>query len=624
MTDADLLHKYLSTGSEPAFAELVGRYINLVYSAARRQVRDAHLAEDVTQAVFIILARKAAAIRNPAMLGPWLVKTARQTSMNALRLERCRRRHEQEAASMKTAQEQTAAESAARIEGVLDDFLSRLGQRDHGAIVLRYLQDKSVADVALALQISPPAAQKRITRALSRFKNLLARHGIVTAADAVEKGLSSQALHAAPPGLALLACSSAIGKTASGGGVLLAQSTAKTLFWAKAQAIGVALAASGAVVTMLVAITANSSPDTRAAAASAAVDNPPTATTSPTTVPASAPTVVAPAPEFQVVHLANDAFRALGPAGEYLNEVDPNTLRTPNSAPAGHIKSLIQIPKDGHYIDLASIRGARIFVAPIDKIRGKRIRVTGWIKTADLTELAGLQMAAYGPDGKVLVVDNAECTRPIHGDTDWRQYQMVQDIPQEATQIVVGAVLFCSGEIWLDDFQVQVVSNDVPLTDDQYWQVFSPMAERYSVSLDSTVLHDGHPTTWLRSSTAPSAGWAGYYHFELHPDPRFLGHPIRLTAWIKSSGVTGGSGLTIYTFGTWDRNLTHDGQRGHRPIVGTRDWQQYSAVANVPAETKEIDWGLTMNGRGKIWIDLDSVQVDLADGPPIPQAVPGQ
>ncbi len=289
MSDAELLRDYLATGSEPAFAELVDRHINLVYSAARRQVRDAHLAEDITQAVFIVLARKGATIRNPAMLGAWLLKTARQTSCNAVRFERCRRRHELKAATMKTVQEQTGAESvAAHIEGILDDFLSRLGERDRGALVLRYFQDQSVNDVALALHISPPAAQKRIVRALFRLKNLLARNGIVTAGDALEQGLSSQVLHAAPPGLALLASSGAIGKVASGVH-LLAHSTVKTLFWAKVQALVLGLAASGVAIAMVTAVAVHSMPDTRTSAADVAVGNPSTPATVVSTTPATSP-----------------------------------------------------------------------------------------------------------------------------------------------------------------------------------------------------------------------------------------------------------------------------------------------------------------------------------------------
>ncbi|HEY1922546.1 MAG TPA: sigma-70 family RNA polymerase sigma factor [Tepidisphaeraceae bacterium] len=609
MNDGELLRDYLMTGSEPAFAELVGRHVDLVYSAARRQVRDGHLAEDVTQAVFIVLARKGGTIRNPGMLGAWLVKTARQVSCNAIRFERRRRRHEMEAAAMKTVQEESGAE-AARIEGVLDEFLARLGERDRGAIVLRYLQDQSVNDVALALRISATAAEKRITRALSRLRDMLARRGIVTAGDALERGLSSQALHSAPAGLAMLASSSAVGKVAGGGAQLLAHSTARTIFWGKVQSLVFGLAASGVIVATVAVVAVNSMPGTHTSAAGAAVSS----LSSPTSVPATEPAPAAEGGSSSIVHLPNESFTARGAAGDYLNELDPATLRTPASSPAGHIKSLLaNIPVNGIYTDLGKIMKKRIFVAPIDKIRGKRIRVSGWIKTKNVRECAGLEMLAYSAGGELLTADEMVCVRPIHGTTDWRQYEMVQDIPQDATKIYVASVLFCSGEIWTDDFQVEVVGKDVALTDDQEWQIYSPTAQRYAAAVDTAVMHDGHAAVCFESSTAPYRSWAIYIHYALHPDPKFLGHRIRLTAWIKSSRVTGKCGFQITTFGAWDKKLTDEGERGHRPVSGTRDWQKYTTVADVPLETKSIYWGLTMNGRGTLWLDVDSVKVEVVD-----------
>ncbi len=315
---------------------------------------------------------------------------------------------------------------------------------------------------------------------------------------------------------------------------------------------------------MVTAVAVHSIPDTRASAADVAVSTSTPATVV-TTTPATSPASGIDTSDFAPVHLANDAFRRSG-SDEYLNELDPSTLRTPESAPAGHIKSLIpNIPKDGHYTDFKKILARRIYVAPLSRVRGKRIRVSGWIKTNNVRECAGLQMYAYGAGGEALASDEMICVRPIHGTTDWRKYEMVQDIPPDATKIFLSAALFCSGEIWTDDFQVEVVGNDVPLTDDQNWQIFGPTAQRYTAVVDPAVQRNGHATTCFASRTASYFAWAILGHYELHPDPKFLGHRIRLTAWMKSSNVTGGSGFQINTFGPWDKELTTEGQRGHRP-----------------------------------------------------------
>src|SRR6266404_2688553 len=97
MDDLALLQEYADTRSEAAFETLVSRYVNLVYSAALRHVRDPHLAEEVTQAVFIILARKAGRFRREIVMAGWLFKTVRFTSAALLKGAGRRRRREQEA-----------------------------------------------------------------------------------------------------------------------------------------------------------------------------------------------------------------------------------------------------------------------------------------------------------------------------------------------------------------------------------------------------------------------------------------------------------------------------------------------------------------------------------------------
>jgi RNA polymerase sigma factor (sigma-70 family) len=613
MTDVELLREYVSTRSEAAFSKLVERHVNLVYSAARRQVRDSHLAEDVTQAVFVALARKARTIHNPAMLGGWLFKTAFQTACNAIRTERCRHRHETEAAIMKRAEEELEG-SKLWVDGVLNRYLSQLGERDRGALVLRYLEDKSVDEVAKSLGISEPAAQKRLTRALGRLRNLLAHHGIVTAESVLAQGLSVP-LIAAPAGLAKLASSVAITK-AAGPAAQLAYSTARSVFWTKIKAVLFGVATSGAASAILVAVALNSGSGNRASAsAGTAIADAGNASPS-ALAPTNGPTTAQSDAAFTPVHLANDRFFGTGRADTYLNAIDATVKRTPDSAPAGHIKSIIaKVPKSGDSTDVAGETANRIFLSPVNKIRGKRIRLSGWIKTKDVKECAGLLVAAYNDAGASVLEDISAGSRPIHGTTDWQKYQIVTDVPDDASRIVLGVQLYCAGELWCDDFEVEVVGSDVPVTEAEAWQIFSPFADRYAAAVDPAVQHDGRPAVCLKS-ISPQVRWTMYGYTELHPDPKYLGHRVRLTLWMKSAGVTGGSGPRLLAFGALDKKLGDDGEKGHRPIMGTIDWKAYTCTMNIPAEATRIYWGVTLNGRGKLWIDTEGADVEVDDSQP--------
>ena len=100
--DCELLRRYAETRSEEAFAELVGRHLDLVYSAALRQVNgEVSLAQDVAQNVFTDLARKAAALADRQSLTGWLYTGARFAAIKAVRAERRRCAREQEAHTMR-------------------------------------------------------------------------------------------------------------------------------------------------------------------------------------------------------------------------------------------------------------------------------------------------------------------------------------------------------------------------------------------------------------------------------------------------------------------------------------------------------------------------------------------
>jgi len=148
--DLTLLRDYAAHNSEPAFATLVSRHINLVYSVALRHVRDAHLAEEITQAVFIILAQKAQSLDQKIILSGWLCRVARHVSAKALRTQFRRQQREQEAYMQSTLNEPSSGVWK-ELAPLLDGAMEKLGQKDHDALVLRFFENKPFSEIGPAL-----------------------------------------------------------------------------------------------------------------------------------------------------------------------------------------------------------------------------------------------------------------------------------------------------------------------------------------------------------------------------------------------------------------------------------------------------------------------------------------
>ncbi len=262
--DLSLLREYARNNSEEAFATLVSRHVNLVYSVALRQVRDPHLAGEVTQAVFIILARKADKLPQHAVLSGWLCRTARYASANALTIQRRRQHREQEAymqniltGGSDASSPQVQEETWNQIAPLLDGAMGQLGQKDHDALVLRFFEGRNFAEVGAALGASEDAAKMRVNRALEKLRKFFTKRGVSLTTVIIAGAVSANSVQAAPVALAktVTAIAVAKGAAASASTLTLIKGALKIMAWTKMKTaivvcVGILLAAGTTTITV--------------------------------------------------------------------------------------------------------------------------------------------------------------------------------------------------------------------------------------------------------------------------------------------------------------------------------------------------------------------------------------
>ena len=161
--DHHLLENFGRTQSETAFATLTERYVNLVYSTALRSTGNPHHAEEITQAVFVILARKASQLSPRMVLSGWLYQTVRLTAANFLKSEFRRQRREQEATVQSESNEPSNA-AWQEIAPLLDEAMGQLSPADRDAVVLRFFQNRTAAEMAVQLHLSDSGTNARAAR----------------------------------------------------------------------------------------------------------------------------------------------------------------------------------------------------------------------------------------------------------------------------------------------------------------------------------------------------------------------------------------------------------------------------------------------------------------------------
>ena len=236
LDDHELLAEYALSESEPAFAALVARYVNLVYSAALRFTGNPHHAEEITQAVFVILARKAGSLRRGVVLSGWLYQTARLTAANFVKGEIRRQQREQEAYMQSTLNEPDAV-AWEQIAPLLEEAMGGLGETDRNAVVLRYFENRSLEEVGAQLKLNTSATQKRVGRALDKLRKFFTKRGVALSGAAIAGAVATNSVQAAPAAVAksVTALALAKGAAASGSTLTLINGALKIMAWTKAK-----------------------------------------------------------------------------------------------------------------------------------------------------------------------------------------------------------------------------------------------------------------------------------------------------------------------------------------------------------------------------------------------------
>jgi len=235
--DIELLRRYARDRSEEAFAELVRRQVNFVYACALPRVGgDEHLARDVSQQVFIALARQAHALVGRTVLAGWLYTTTRFIAAKAVRTERRRRGREQGAQQMSELSEPSSSGiNWDGLQPVISQAMDDLNEQDRMAVLLRFFKGYSFAEIGAKLNLSEEGARSRVDRTLAKMRRSLSHRGFNSTAAALTGVLASRAALVAPNGLAGSITMAALSAPAIGVGpgmafeLLKFMTTAKTI-----------------------------------------------------------------------------------------------------------------------------------------------------------------------------------------------------------------------------------------------------------------------------------------------------------------------------------------------------------------------------------------------------------
>jgi hypothetical protein len=198
---------------------------------------------------------------------------------------------------------------------------------------------------------------------------------------------------------------------------------------------------------------------------------------------------------------------------------------------------------------------------------------------------------------------------------------LVTDVPKDPCFIYLAPTLHGAGEIWCDDFQIDLAASETPITDDRRWTVWSLHPSDYSESIDTNVTREGRPAfriSYEAGEIAPKNAfvWWGKHNRDPETIRPYLGKTVRMSVWARTENVSLNCGLNLEPKGADGKRLADHSARGKRQIRGTTDWAEHSVTCWIPKETQDFQTGFFMFRDGTLWLDMATFKCEVIEAPP--------
>ena len=261
-----------------------------------------------------------------------------------------------------------------------------------------------------------------------------------------------------------------------------------------------------------------------------------------------------------------------------------------------------------------------------DQYLGKRVRFSAFVKAEEVQEWAGLWMRV-DKKSQMLTFDNMQ-DRPIKGTIGWQSYEVILDVPSNATGIYFGILLRGTGTVWLNNVNFEIVGTNISVTGrsrpggptnlaleglatkaPRGWYMAGDKPKEYDTGVDSQAAYAGRASAYLKANKPVVEGF-GTLMQDFGAD-QYLGKRVRFSAFVKAEDVQEGAGLWMQV-DKGQEKLAFDNMQD-RSIKGTTGWQSYEVVLDVPSNATDISLGILLRGTGTVWLNNVNFEVVGSD-----------